>query len=254
MTGMPRMLAAIVVVLACAVGGARADVIRLRADHWCPFNCDPGSDRPGFMVEIAREALALYGHEVDYQTMNWSRSLEFARSGRIDGVIGTEPEESPDLIYGPALARYREVAAFRAGEAVMIDSVEAMTGMRLGAIAEYEYADAILDYIAAHADDRSLVQMLSGDHALRQNLLKLLAGRIDIVPEDRSVLLYTLDAMGVADRIEYSPELDTTDLFIAFSPELETSVLYAAQLTEGYERLRASGRVAEILARYGLAD
>ena len=28
--------------------------IVIAADQWCPINCVPGSDRPGFMIEIAR--------------------------------------------------------------------------------------------------------------------------------------------------------------------------------------------------------
>ena len=31
-----------------------ADVISIRADPWCPYNCDPKDERSGFMVEIAK--------------------------------------------------------------------------------------------------------------------------------------------------------------------------------------------------------
>jgi len=51
------------------VGGHGATV-SLRADFWCPFNCEPDAARPGFMVEIAPYALgSKYGHTVDYQIM-----------------------------------------------------------------------------------------------------------------------------------------------------------------------------------------
>ncbi len=232
----------------------QAAVIELRADTWCPFNCDPDTDRPGFMVEIAREALAPYGHQVNYRTMNWARSLEFVRAGRIDGVIGTDADEGPDLIFGPPLATYREATAFRRGEARELTH-EAIEGLRVGVIAEYEYSsEAIISYIDEHGGDGALVQMLSGEMALAQNLRKLSAHRIDLVPEDNAVLRYTLANMGMQDAVDLVLDEEVSELYIAFSPARETSQLYAEQLTEGVERLRQSGRLAEILARYGLTE
>jgi polar amino acid transport system substrate-binding protein len=49
-------------------------------------------------------------------------------------------------------------------------------------------------------------------------------------------------------------EGDPNPLYIAFSPSDPRSPAYAALLSEGVVRLRASGRLAAILARYGLAD
>ena len=45
------------VLAATCAGTARADEVVLLADAWCPYNCEPGSDTPGFMIEIARELL-----------------------------------------------------------------------------------------------------------------------------------------------------------------------------------------------------
>ena len=67
MTWFPiRRFAISVLAVSLLCSAAKADVIDLRADEWCPFNCEAGSENPGFMVEIAREALALYGHDVGY--------------------------------------------------------------------------------------------------------------------------------------------------------------------------------------------
>jgi polar amino acid transport system substrate-binding protein len=231
-----------------------ADTIELRADHWCPFNCTPGSDRPGFMVEIATEALALYGHEVNYETLNWARSLEFAENGRIDGVIGTDEDESPDFVFGPAMGTYQESAAFRPNETTDITDIDALSGLRVGGIMDYDYGDVVAQYVEENGDSRAMVQMLSGDNALEQNLQKLLAGRIDLVPEESSVLSYTLANLGITDQVEIVTDPEVYDLYIAFSPALESSEMYASQLTEGVERLRATGRINEILARYGLSE
>ena len=241
--------------LTFAIGAmsANAATIELRADAWCPFNCEPGSEQPGFMVEIAQEALALYGHKVNYETMNWARSLEYARNGRIDGVIGTDDGESPDFIFGTPIGTYREAAAFRPGEGSSLDDAEGLIGLRVGGITGYEYSDFVAEYVEENADT-GLVQLLSGDTALEQNLRKLLAGRVDLVPDERSVLAYTLASMNIATEVEIVLAEQVEDLFIGFSPARESSTLYARQLSEGIAQLQASGRIAEIMSRYGLAN
>ena len=37
--------------------------ITLRADEWSPFNGDPASDRPGYLIEIANRIFSKAGHK-----------------------------------------------------------------------------------------------------------------------------------------------------------------------------------------------
>lgn len=250
-----RVLALVSVLSLLSSVPCGAAVIELRADYWCPFNCTPEDERPGFMVEVAREAMAMYGHEVNYEIMNWARSLEYARIGRVHGVIGTDPDEAPGFVFGPRLGTYREAFAFRRGEGRTIDSIASLAGLRLGGILDYDYnSTAVGAYQEMHSDDPILVQLLSGDEALSKNLKKLTAGRIDLVPEDLSVLRFTLANLGLLEDIELVLEPQGTDLFIAFSPALESSRQFAEELSAGVQALKQSGRFNEILARYSLTE
>ena len=60
---------------------AIADTISLRADIWPPYNATPGSDKPGYIVEIATEIWNNEGHQVNYATVPWERAISEARSG-----------------------------------------------------------------------------------------------------------------------------------------------------------------------------
>ena len=171
----------------------------------------------------------------------------------LDGIIGTDETESPDLVFGPVLGHYREAVAFRPGETSAIDTTEALDNLRVGGIAGYEYSDAVAAYVSAH-QGTALVQLLSGDTALEQNLRKLLAGRVDLVPEERSVLAYNLAQMDIATDVEIVLHEDIEELFIAFSPNLETSEIYARQLRQGVQDMHASGRIAEIMRKYGVTE
>ncbi len=198
------------------VSSARADVIELRADPWCPFNCTPGSAAPGFMVELAREALAPFGHEVRYAQLNWSRSLVKVRSGEI--------------------TRISELA-----------------GLRLGATRDYDYyTTEVLAHIAARSPERSEIQLLSGNDALARNLRKLLAGRIDVMVEEHSALLYQLQQLGLQDQVVLLPHAQSSPLHIGFSSRHPRPAFYVRQMEQGLATLRRSGRYRAILARYGL--
>lgn len=234
---------------------AQADVIELRSSEWCPYSCAEDSAYPGYMVELAQAALTPYGHEVRYRVQTWSRSLAEVQSGAIAGVVGTDSYEAPTLRVGVPLGVYQEALVFRAGEARDITGEADLDGLRLGVIQDYDYETVTGDYIATHERDPSRVQLLSGEDALVRNLKKLLAGRVDLVLEDRAVLMFTLQRLDL-DQSQFDITLQsvTSDLFIGFSPQLDQSDTYNAQLAEGLRHLRQSGRYGEILARYGLED
>jgi len=233
---------------------ARADVIELRADHWCPFNCAPGSAYPGFLVELTREALSPFGHELRYANLSWSRSIAMVQSGAINGIIGTDPDEVTDLIFSIPLGQYQEAMAFRRGEAREITGLQDLEGLRLGGIQDYEYSAALNTYIADYQTDPARVQLLTGENGLRRNLRKLLAHRIDLVLEEYSVLRFAIKNALMEDQIDIIRHQKPSVLHIGFSPALESSHLYVRQLAEGIAQLRSTGRYGEILARYGLQD
>lgn len=250
------VLAALAVAAPCLA--ARAEVIRLRADAWCPYNCDPGSDRPGYMIEIARAAFAAAGHTVDYRTLNWGRTIAEARAGRVDGVVGAGRTDVPDFVL-PGLPLGRFVAGFavRRGTTFAYEGPKSFEGRVLGAIVGYTYDPEIDAYLQAHLHDRARVEFTAGEGALRQNLLKLVNGRLDLVVEDVNVIRMTLRDAGLEDAVVVAgnlPREERDNLYIAFSPASPRAADHAALLTRGVAAMRADGRLAAILARYGLKD
>ncbi len=61
--------------------GVVAETITLIADEWCPYNCDPESDYPGYIVEIANAIYKVAGYQVQYQNVPWSRALKAVTEG-----------------------------------------------------------------------------------------------------------------------------------------------------------------------------
>lgn len=238
-----------------ATDGAIADTITVRADRWCPYICVTDPAEPGYLVEVAREALAKGGHELDFAEINWVRSIEETRAGKWDAVIGAYQADAPDFVY-PAepLGTSADGFAVRKGVTFRYQGPRSLDGLVLGKTRGLEFPGELGEYINANRADHAKVQETSGVDALAQNLRKLAAGRVDVVLDNEAVLRWTIRSLGVEGQLEIADRLEAEGVYMAFSPARDGSRSYATLLATGVAELRASGRMGEILARYGLRD
>ena len=235
---------------------AMADTISVRGDSWCPYNCEPKDANPGYMIEIAKEVFEKAGHKVDYQTLTWARTLEKVKAGEFAAAIGAAKDDAPELVYGKnPLGRSSNTFAIRADDSFAYKDIASLNGKALGVINGYAYAEEIDAYIEKNKADPKKIQAASGDDAMTTNFNKLVAKRIDLIVDDGNVLANQIVSQkleGKAKVIE-SP-LESVDVYLAFSPANPKSAEYVALLDKGIDDLRASGRLATILAKYGVKD
>lgn len=255
-----RLAAAWLAILASSLAlGAEAQaparMLQIRADLWCPYNCDPASDRPGFMIEIARRSLAPHGVGVEYRTMPWARALLEVRAGGIDGVVGANVEDARGLVMPPRpYGRSEDVLVVRRGERFVFDGPAAFGDRRVAIVLDYAYSDTINEWLEVNRSDPRRVQPASGDDALPVNLRKLMASRVDVVIEDENVAHRAIGAMGLSDRVEIVMTGESQDLFIALGRHLPDAQVIAGWLADGIDALRDSGELDTILSRYGMRD
>ncbi|MBF0110208.1 MAG: transporter substrate-binding domain-containing protein [Magnetococcales bacterium] len=240
----------------CAPPVALAEVITLRADSWCPYNCDPESDRPGILIEIAKEILGPAGHSIDYRLMPWSRTLNEVLKGNISGAVGVIPSEAPELIYGAnPLAYDKPGFAFNKGMEFSYRGPSSLDPFRIAVIRDYHYDDGEIDaYLQAHQTDSTRIQPNAGDNAGMANLKKLLSHRVDLVLDSHDVLAHLVHRHHLGQKVELYAIDRWTGIHIGFSPVKPESRNLANLLSSGIPSLRRQGRLAEIFARYGLSD
>jgi polar amino acid transport system substrate-binding protein len=232
-----------------------AATLPLCGDIWCPYNCDPGSKKPGFAIEILREIFAPAGYSLDYQAVNWARCIDDARAGRFAGIIAAIPTDAPGFTYSKQpIGSSSNGFAFRRGYAFHYAGPASLEGRVLGVVRSYAYNGALGAYIDANARDSSRIEFVSGNGALTKNLEKLAAGRVDVVLDDGNVLRTTIDELGLADRLTLEDMHDNAPVFMGFSPRAADPALLARIFDDGMARLRASGRLAAILAKYNVRD
>jgi len=238
------------------------DTILLKSDIWCPYNCAPDSKRPGYTIEIAKKILEKAGHNLKYEVTPWSRSLKLAKEGHITAIVGVTRNEAPELIFPEQEFGISTIHFFkRKGFPWKFAGPESFEAVKVGVMADYEYGAGLDEYFKKNSHTQK-VQIIRAENPLVLNIRKLLRGRIDVIPEDKSVFIETAKSIGVLKKIEdagidpiNSKEgLDESKLYMAFSPKNPKSKEYAKLITVGIEQMRLSGELDKILTKYGLTD
>lgn len=237
------------------VSQAFCEEIKLLSDLWCPYACEPKSDKPGFMVEIASEVFKAHGHTVKYEVKNWARAIQEARKGKYDGVVGASKADVPGFILHDVPAgKMQNFYWTLAGTTWTYQGESSLKNVKLGYINEYSYGDEVDKLI--DKKHPSLVE-ISGNDVLKRMIKMTESKRLTGFIENPMVLEYNLHELKMPQTLfrAASSNLATDpDLFIAFSPKKPQSAKYAKILNEGILNLRKSGRLNAILSKYGLKD
>lgn len=251
-----RTIAAAAVGLsALCAGPARADTIRLVADDWFPYNGRPGADREGYMIDIAR-AIAREDHDqVSYQLDAWQDAIRRVRSGESDCVMGATSVDSSGLRFGPeTFGRNVNVFYTLTESRIRIDAMGDLTRWRLAVIAGYDYGDTLGRYLQVAAPSK-VSTIVNRDDPLDVMLRDLVAHRVEVVVDDPNVVTAAAARLGIAGRIRPAGQLpEELDLYFACTPTGDRGSVILDTFNAGIRRLRSSGELMTILARYGIKD
>ncbi|MEI6397916.1 MAG: transporter substrate-binding domain-containing protein [Pseudomonadota bacterium] len=248
------LIAGIALSLCPSLSFAGNKTITVAADTWCPYNCDEQSREPGFMIDITREILAASGYTVNYKNQSWASAMTDVASGKIDAVVGAGESEARALVLAAEpLGENNTCYYTRSDDLFKFKVGVPLSTRRVGVISGYLYGDPLDQYISANRANYNLVQLVTGDKPLLQNIRKLKARRIDTLVENMVVMDFSTRKYKV-DGIRLAGCEGPVPLYIAFSPKREDAGHLAELMNQGIRDMRKKGRINEIMARYGLKD
>ncbi|MBF0207366.1 MAG: transporter substrate-binding domain-containing protein [Oligoflexia bacterium] len=233
-------------------GGATRDTITLRTDYWCPYACTPG-DKPGYMIEIAKAVFESKGYKIDYDIEPWARAVKDVSEGKYLGLVGTAKVDAPTLLY-PQITLGNNRSCFYSIQGKLqwkYRGEESLKEISFAAIKDYTYGDPVDTYIKKNPGK---VDVIAGNYALALNIAKVLAGRIDAVIENESVIAMHLKEKPIKKPFGNYGCVEGDPVFIGFYPRHPNAIKYAEMLTNGIIELRKNGKLKEILNRYGIDD
>lgn len=234
--------------------GHAVETMVVAADRWCPYNCEPDSEEPGYLIDVLREIFEPRGVTVEYRVMPWKRAVFETELGRIDGALGAVAgDRGRNLIGEEGLGTNATVIVVRRGEAFEYTGPDSLNGRTIGIVADYSYdSGGGLDrYLRQRRAVGDALYVVRQDDPLRSLFAMLARGRIDAFPENRYVARYAMGNMELLDSVSLVETGQGDAVYVAFSPN-DRGRRFVGQLDAGIRRLRASGRLAEIMASYGI--
>lgn len=237
---------------------AGAEAIRVRADPWLPYSGGQEMDPPGYMVEMAETIAKANGHELEYRTLPWKNALQVVREGNADCVVGAYRSDAedfafPDVGWGPSGNVFWGLAEqkWRYRDMTSLDSI------KIGVLEDYSYGEELDAYIEQHKADAQRVEVVPAvGRGIVRLLARLIGRRVGTIIEDRNVLAYALEQskMEPGRVISLGEAGEAESVYIACTPAHPRGKEYAQMFAKGTLQLRASGKLAEILAKYNLND
>lgn len=227
--------------------------ITIAADIWCPINCDPSGERMGFGVDLTKRIFEPLGYTVHYVVMPWARALSEVRAGDIDAVVGANYSDDKNLIFPETpLAPVADDFYALKDSGIVFDGIDSLRGLRIGVIHSYGYSDDTNKLLSAGRMTPGVIQEVSGEKALNQNIKKLLTRRIDVMVENGIIMQEKLRLEGLQDKIVRIGSIPQGGTYLAFSSALPYSRNLSKKFDDGVKRLRSTGELSALYAQYGM--
>lgn len=237
----------IVCVCMLSLMGYAQDTIRITNGEWEPF-MSKYSPHYGINSHIVSEAFKQEGITVQWGFFTWKRAYQMAKEGRDWDASATwwpsdktkkafllsEPVSKTSFVFFHLKSHYFDW-----------DSFEDLQGLTLGGTFEYDYGQ---EFVAALAANSFEIEMVPTDE---QNLHKLLAGRIDIFPQDPIVgyaqIRNTFPPKQVKLFIHHPKEFERSTLHLIISKRSPNAQLFLEKFNAGFRKLKESGQLAKML-------
>lgn len=235
----------------------QAETLRFATIDYCPFTCSPAKEggKEGFMTDILREALEPAGYTLEIDMLPYLRAVKSVQDGAYDGIVVVGKDYAPDLVYPdePTVIQ-RTVFLVKAGTEWKYTGVESLAQSKVGIVSGYHYVDYdLVAYLDKEQLNETRVHALHGDDTTSRGLRMLLSGRITTFLEGEYSAIYELEKRGIKDQVVIAGATDNAfEDYTGFSPHNPDAGQYAQMLSDSLTELRRSGRMEEILLRYGI--
>lgn len=228
--------------------------IKLMADEWCPYNCDPHKE-PGYTIEIFKEIFKNKGSEVDYKIADWSLAIDQTRDGKNDVLVAATVGDAPDLIYPKeVIGLSRQCFYSTPSIRWKYKNLDSLKNVKLGVIKSYSYGDKLDNYIREHQEDSKKIDFTIGGTPLEELSKKLLVNKIDLIVENENVMKHYLKKTKQEQLLRNIGCEETLKIYMAFSPKNPNALKYSQEFDDGIKELRKSGKLKEILQKYSISD
>lgn len=202
----------------------------------------------GPMARIVQQAFARVGYQAHVRFYPWSRAIMQAREGLLDGLftVWMREERKSDFVYSEPLYPNRLRLLMHREDADGVQSLEDITGWRIGNVRKYSTPKKLLAMPVIVDDDA---------YDDRNNIHRLLRRRVDAILIDERVGRYLLDSCFVVSKraFAFSEVLlfEEPQYFVVGRANPRADAIVAA-FNRGYREMKDSFNEDELLSQVPL--
>jgi polar amino acid transport system substrate-binding protein len=224
-----------------------ASPVRIATGDFPPY-ADEASSSKGIAVSIVREAFALAGHKTEFTFLPWSRAQRDTLEGRFAASShwGANEQRKRDFLLSDSILTEHWVFLHRVEDRFEWKNLSDLGQRRIGITRDYTYTP---EFWAAVRNKTLVTDSVLNDLA---GLRMLLAGRIDVLPLERSVACWLLSRnfeAGQAARVVAAakPLSDDFETHLILPPNAPQSAALLRDFNTGLAKLKASKTYLELL-------
>ena len=223
---------------------------------YCPYTiCEQG--KRGFVIDIVQAVFEGQGYTVVVLDVPWNRAMAMIKDGSANGILNITRKSGQGLIFpNSEVARVNPSIFVLKRNPWNYNGTASLKNVRLGLIRNYGYGENNPPLEKYLNSDPEKVIWFSGIDPLTEILRQIEGGLLDATIEDQTVGNYVLQKAGLQDqfRVAGHPEQGTISLYVAFTTKKPNSRQLAEVFDSGLLKLRKSGKMKAILAKYGMTD
>jgi len=234
-----------------------AQSLVVQTDRWCPYNCEPGSAAPGYVIELLQAIFVASELAIVYEVVPWDRALKNAYDGRAGAVVGASRKEAHEqglLIGDEPIGVNADCVFVAAKNPLRFEKLADLNGLkRVAIVSGYSYTGAVGQWLAA-PENKPRLELAHGDRPAEINLLNLAKGRLDGVIDNGAVLGMAAQTLGISNKVRLAGCSGNDPMYVAFSAKQAHAIALVKQFDNGIVAMRRDKTLGKLLAKYGQKD
>lgn len=253
------LVAALLMLLSLpAVSRGAADTVKFVSDLYCPFTCAVGARQEGYLVELVRVASAGAPFQIEYAVYPWERALVMIRQGQAEGILAISERRSEGMLRSSVIGF--DTIAITSLSALAPPSLPEtdlswLDQFKLGVVTSPLEPENHYEHYLAQRRQESPggVVTVAGENASALLVRMLVAGRVTAAMENPQVIRHLLHKEFPALRFWQSTITEPRPLYIGLR-DTPANRAWLAQFEQCLAAMRQDGRLARLMATYGLTD
>lgn len=244
------------IILLSSVNCLAKEKLLIVGDYWCPYNCNPNDQNPGFLIEVASHAFDIFGYEVEYKMMPWHEALNAIEDGTADAIVGIGNVRGRNVITTKNPQEYSQTKCYTRKDSYWgYDGPSSLNNMRIGFVMDYSIDEDINNYFAINypfKSDQFVVE--DGDDAVTDCIANLVDGSIDVYVEDARVVEYFTRQNNLEPYLRQAGNTGENKMpvYIAIRKNHPSATKLVDLLEQGIASIKSTGQYGYLQNKYGM--